>query len=194
MPCTSTNDGKSGPLLSSDASGDPGSGITSLALSYLPSLDEAISTFTRLAQIDDNKAFEEAPLSLLPQWLRSTGHDARLNEIVINTLFQRLQRQRIRRPSTCAIESLAIESFERNGDIDTMLSKASRSKQEFRKPLLLLVVNICRAWVEVHNCLSIPALGESSIQNFMVDLCPDHSLSSSERLKFSYQTVSSSLP
>ena len=163
-------------------------------------LDDRMSPCTSLTPIDDSKAFKEIPLTLLRHGLRSTRHDTRLNDIVVNTLIQRL-----RRPGIWTVDSLTIDSHKRNNG--SHINPRRRPKRDgatdfrdnmvlipfFDKPRehwLLLSVDTSRARVDVYDSLPSQFIEETSIRDLLVDLCEDQSLASPENLKFYYQTVS----
>ena len=174
-----------------------------LPLPALIALDDRMSPCTSLTPIDDSKAFKEVPLTLLRHGLRSTRHDTRLNDIVVNTLIQRL-----RRPGIWTVDSLTIDSHKRNNarDINPLRRRRRDGAANFRdntvlipffdtarEHWLLLSVDTSRARVDVYDSLPSQILEETSIRDLLVDLCEDQSLASPENLKFYYQTVGSPL-
>ena len=163
-------------------------------------IDDTMSPCTPLTPIVDCKAFKEVPLTLLRHGLRSTGHDTRLNDIVVNTLIQRL-----RRPGIWTVDSLMIASHKRNDgrDINSLRRLRRHGAINFRdntvlipffdKPRqhwLLLSVDTSRARVDVYDSLPRKRIEETCIRDLVVDLCEDQSLASPENLKFYHQTVS----
>ena len=172
-------------------------------LPALIALDNRMSPCPSLTPIDDSEASKEVPLALLRHGLRSTRHDTRLNDIVVNTLIQRL-----RRPGIWTVDSLMIDSHKQNrgSDINPRSHPRRDGATNFRdntvlipffdksrEHWLLLSVDTSRARVDVYDSLPSQILEESSIRDLLVDLCEDQSLASPENLKFCYQTVSSPL-
>ena len=174
-----------------------------LPLPALIALDDRVSPCTSLTPIDNSKAFQEVPLTLLRHGLRSTRHDTRLNDIVVNTLIQRL-----RRPGIWTVDSLTIDTRKlKNGSDFNPLRRPRRNVatkfrdntvlipffDKSRQHWLLLSVDTSRARVDVYDSLPRQIIEETSIRDLLVDLCEDQSLASPENLKFYYQTVSSPL-
>ena len=149
---------------------------------------------------DDSRALQEVPLGLLRHGLRSIREDTRLNDIVVNTLIQRL-----RRPGIWTVDSLAIDSQKRNSgnplrhpncDAATNFRNNTVLIPFFDKPRehwLLLSVDTSRARVDVYDSLPSKGLEEAVIRDRLADLSEDRSLASPEGLKFYYQRVSSPL-
>ena len=174
-----------------------------LSMPVLIALDKRMSPSTSVTLIDDSKACKEVPLTLLRHGLRSTRHDTRLNDIVVNTLIQRL-----RRPGIWTVDSLTIGSPKQtNGsDINPFRRPRCDGAIKFRdntvlipffdKPRehwLLLSVDTSRARVDVFDSLPSQTLKEPFIRDLLVDLCENQSLANPENLNFYYQTVSSLL-
>ena len=170
-----------------------------LPLPAFIALDEGMSPCTSLTSIDNGKASKEVPFTLLRHGLRSTRHDTRLNDIVVNTLIQRL-----RRPGIWTVDSLMIDSHKRRygGDINSLRRSRQDGAANFRdntvlipffdrsrEHWLLLSVDTSRARVDVYDSLPSQILEETFIRDLLVDLCEDQFLAGPENLKFYYQTV-----
>ena len=209
MPCTSPNDAarketfpEKSPVGSTEGSSTVRKRKRAISSEHTGD-DDRVSPCTSLTLNDDSKALEGVPLSLLRRGLRSTGHDTRLNDIVVNTLIQRL-----RRPGIWTVDSFAIHSHKRNhgNDINPLRRPRRDAATNFRDntvliPLfdeprehwLLLSVDTSQARVDVYDSLTSQISDESAIRNLLIDLCQDQSLASPENLMFHYQPVSSPL-